>query len=186
MNLPRHVPKFLLLILIFACGLAVGSFMSPSGGTVVIGEGQALPLNDRDYFPTVQHMIDSANSSVKAIIYSVNYYPSYPDSVGHMLLFDLEEAVKRGVDVRLITDQTPTEKPVLSVLRDMGVNVKFDSGDLTTHAKLIIIDSEIVIIGSTNWSYHSIDKNHEANVIVRSASLAKEFEDYFNMIWAES
>ncbi|MEE9323190.1 MAG: phospholipase D-like domain-containing protein [Candidatus Aenigmarchaeota archaeon] len=178
--------KITVLTAVLLLGVVLGSFLSPVKIPAEIGENQAIPVTDREYFQTVQNLIDSANSSIKVIMYSINYYPEYPDSRGHMLFFDLEEAAERGVDIKIITDQTPTEKPVLSILKDMGVEVKYDSKDVTTHAKLIIIDSKIVIIGSTNWSYYSIDKNHEANVLIRSPSIAKNFEGYFGSIWVES
>ena len=175
-----------ILILVFLSGTVLGSFLTPSKTPADIGESQAVPLNDREYFRTVIELIDSANFSVHAIVYDVNYYPDYPESPSNILLSALEEAAGRGVDVRFITDETPTEKPVITILKENGVGMKFDSKDITTHAKLIIIDSKIVIIGSTNWSYYSIDKNHEANVLINSASLARKFESYFESIWSES
>lgn len=178
--------KLTILILIFLSGVVLGSFLFPVKTPANIGENQAIPLNDREYFSTLKGLIDSANSSVKIIMYTVNFYPSYPDSPSNSLINSLGNASERGVGVKIITDETPTEKPVLSILREKGVDVKFDSKDVTTHAKLIIIDSKIVIIGSTNWSYYSIDKNHEANVLIVSESLAGQFEDYFNGIWVES
>ncbi|UCC92075.1 MAG: phospholipase [Candidatus Aenigmatarchaeota archaeon] len=178
--------KLTVLILIFLSGLVLGFFLSPAGTPAEIGENQAIPLNDRDYFPTLKNLIDSANSSVKIIMYTVNFYPPYPDSPSNSLINALGNASERGIGVKIITDETPTEKPVLSMLRERGVDIKFDSKDVTTHAKLIIIDSKIVIIGSTNWSYYSIDKNHEANVMIISEPLAGQFEHYFESVWVES
>ncbi len=178
--------KTIVFIVIFFLGIFVGIFFSQPTGSVKIGENQATPLTDRDYFKTVDHLFNSANRSIRMIMFDIKYYPDYPDSPGNYLVYALGSAAERGLDVEIIVDEWLTEKPILTMLKDRGVRIKYDSPDITTHAKLIIIDSEIVIIGSTNWSYHSIDENHEANVIVRSGKLAKEFEDYFNKIWTES
>jgi phosphatidylserine/phosphatidylglycerophosphate/cardiolipin synthase-like enzyme len=51
---------------------------------------------------------------------------------------------------------------------------------------MMIIDSQIVLVGSTNWSHFSLDKNHEANILINSKELAKEYEKYFEEIWKES
>ena len=182
----HSLAKLMVFILVFLSGLVLGSFLLPAKPPAEIGENQVIPLNDREYFSTLKNLIDSANSSVHILMYNVNYYPSYPDSPSNLLIHALGNASERGVGVKIITDETPTEKPVLGILRERGVDIKFDSKDVTTHAKLIIIDSKIVIIGSTNWSYYSIDKNHEANVLINSESLAKEFEGYFGRIWVES
>ncbi len=178
--------KITVLILIFLLGVVIGSFLSPAEIPANVGENQAIPVTDREYFQTVRNLINSANFSIRMLMFDVKYYPDYPESPGNFLLLALGEAARIGVDVRIITDEYLTEKPVLSMLKENGVNIKFDSKDITTHAKLIIIDSKIVIIGSTNWSYHSIDKNHEANVLIVSTSLAKQFEGYFERIWVES
>lgn len=178
--------KALLLALVFLAVLVLDSSLSSPGMTLEINEGEVMPLNDRDYFPVLKSLIDSAGSSVHVMVYDINYYPEYPDSPSNVLISSLANASGRGVDVRVITDETPTEKPVLSILREGGVQIKFDSKEVTTHAKLIIIDSEIVIIGSTNWSYNSLDKNHEANLLAYSPGMAGRFEDYFQGVWAES
>ena len=174
--------------LVFFAGIMLGAFFIsfPRSSPVDISENQVALLNDRDYFEGVTSFISIANHSIHMVMFDVKYYPDYPDSLASSLLSALGDAAGRGVDVRIITDEFLTEKPVLSMLKEKGANIKFDSRDITTHAKLIIIDSEIVIIGSTNWSYHSIEKNHEANVVIRSPPLAKKFDGYFEKVWAES
>ena len=181
--------KFVILFLLlfsFLFGFAGHHILFPPRAPVDLAENQAVPLNDREYFREVKNLIDSANHSIHVIIFDINYYPDYPESPSNSLLLSLSEAASRGIDVRIITDERPTDKPVVTMLKEKGVNIKFDSKDVTSHAKLIIIDSKIVIIGSTNWSYHSLEKNHEANVLIRSPSLAGEFENYFETVWAES
>jgi len=40
------------------------------------------------------------------------------------------------------------------------------------------------MIGSTNWSFYAIEKNHEANILIYSPQMAGEFENYFRQLWA--
>lgn len=183
----RRAGKIIILVTLpFLAGLLSGVYIAYEKGPAGLNDGQATPLTDREYFGSVKNFIGSANSSVRIIMFDIKYYPEYPESPSNLLIAFLSEAAAEGVDVRIITDEWLTEKPVLTMLEDAGVMIKYDSRDVTTHAKLIIIDSKIVIIGSTNWSYHSIDENHEANAVISSASLAAQFEDYFNSIWSES
>jgi len=149
-------------------------------------ENQIVSLTDREYYPSVSEMLGSANESVHIILYSLNYYLDYPNTSVNELVGRLESAAARGVDVKVIVDEAATDKPVVELLKEMGINVKFDVKGTTTHAKLIIIDSKLVIIGSTNWSFSAVDKNHEANVAVYSLPLAAQFEDYFGRVWQES
>ena len=177
---------FALIVLIFLVSCTFISTLQVSRGPVKLEGDSIAAVTDRDYFPLASQAIASSEDSIRMIIYNMNYYVSYPDSSVNLLIGALGDAAARGVDVRVIVDGNATEKPVLSILKESGVNIKFDSKDTTTHAKLIIIDSKIVIIGSTNWSYYSVEKNHEANVVINSPELAQQFEAYFNGIWMES
>jgi cardiolipin synthase len=40
----------------------------------------------------------------------------------------------------------------------------------------LVIDEYITIIGSTNWTYSALRKNHEASVMIKSKSVALAFE----------
>jgi len=179
---------FPVAVLVFIAGLLLGSLVTYtlSQKPADIRDNQVALLADRDYFGNVHSLLSQAEDSIHMVMFDVKYYPDYPESLVNSLLSDLEQAAKRGVDVRIITDEYLTEKPVVRILQESGIGIKFDSGEITTHSKLIIIDSKIVIVGSTNWGYHSIEKNHEANVIIRSSSLSRQFEGYFEGIWAES
>ncbi|MEM4293468.1 MAG: phospholipase D-like domain-containing protein, partial [Thermoplasmata archaeon] len=97
---------------------------------------------------------------------------------------------KGGLEVKVFLDTDPSNQMITSnntltaqYLRNNGVQVKFDSPGTTTHTKLIIIDSRIVIVGSTNWSYSALNKNHEANVAIIDEKLAEKYEEYFGTLW---
>ena len=141
-------------------------------------------INDLAYIPAVLNLVENADESIHVSIFSLTYYDNYPDSNINQLLEELLRAKDRGVDVRLIADEFPedVEKGV-EYLQNNGVEVKYDGKSQTTHTKLIIIDSDTVVVGSTNWRYYSVDRNHEANVIIHSEETAQEFEHYFNNIW---
>jgi len=146
-----------------------------------------VPLVDRDYFREVDKLIASSNRSIYISMFSMKYYTNYRDSHENLLLDSLIAANKRGVDVRIIIDEWGTDDDAaLKHLSEGGINIKYDSPDLTTHTKIIIIDGRIVVVGSTNWSYYAIDENHEANVVVHSEIIGKYFENYFEKIWEES
>lgn len=174
---------FLLLILLFV--FLIFSLIQPSPQLCVEKENVFI-LTDDNYFPYALSSLVSANKSIHMVMYSLNYYPDHPDSKVNMLIDQLALAVERGVDVRIVVDEYATEKPVLTMLKNKGINIKYDSKNKTTHAKLIIIDENIIIIGSTNWSYYALEKNHETSLLIKSQNLAKEMERYFEKIWLET
>ena len=117
-------------------------------------------------------------------MFSLTYYLDYPDSNVNVLLEDLAQAHEKGVDVKIIVDEWPEDVDKgVSYLMAKGVPIKYDGEEQSTHTKLVIVDSRVVVVGSTNWRYYSIDKNHEADVIIFSTEVAEDFETYFDAIW---
>ena len=68
------------------------------------------------------------------------------------------------------------------LLLSAGVPVLYDSKNRVTHSKVMVIDRYITIVGSTNWTYSALKKNHEASVIIRSRDVALAFEQKLKKI----
>jgi phosphatidylserine/phosphatidylglycerophosphate/cardiolipin synthase-like enzyme len=68
------------------------------------------------------------------------------------------------------------------ILSDGGVEVVYDSLSKTTHAKCMVVDGKLTLLGSTNWTYYALTSNNEASVLIRSKEVAKAFTDYFNRV----
>ena len=155
----------------------------------------ALPAEDveiiqnREYFPRVHRVLKEAAESIRVIMFEACYYEEYPDSPSNILIKDLIEAHRRGVKVEVILELGIFEEvnrnnqEVGQLLSKEGIAVAFDSPSITTHAKLITIDGDISILGSTNWKYYSLDKNNEVSVLIKSRKVAREIEEYFKRIW---
>jgi len=122
-------------------------------------------------------------------MYTACYYEKYPDGPSNILIKDLIEAHGRGVKVEVILELgifdevNRNNQEVGQLLSKEGIAVAFDSPSITTHAKLITIDGEISILGSTNWKYYSLSKNNEVSVLIKSREVAGEIEEYFKRIW---
>ncbi len=72
------------------------------------------------------------------------------------------------------------------MLAEAGAEVYLDDPELVSHQKVILIDDVVTVLGSTNWSFYSLDKNHEASVIVWSQDVNEAYTDYFNERVAEA
>ncbi len=146
-------------------------------------------IRNREYFPTLHRALQEARGSIKVIMFEACYYEEYPDSPSNILIGDLIEAHRRGVKVEVILELgvfdevNRNNREVGQLLSRAGVAVAFDSPAVTTHAKLITIDGDVSILGSTNWKYYSLDKNNEVSVLIKSREVATEIEKYFRKIW---
>ncbi len=171
----------LILIASFVVGFIVSYLVfMPSG---MVGSDVEL-INDRDYAPAMIAELQQADTSIHIAMFSITYYDDYPDSSVNKMLEELVYAKNRGLDVRIVVDEYPEDhEKGIEFLEKYGVPVRHDGPEQSTHAKLIIIDGKTTILGSTNWRYYSVDKNHEADVIIRNQAVALEYEQYFEEIW---
>jgi phosphatidylserine/phosphatidylglycerophosphate/cardiolipin synthase-like enzyme len=149
------------------------------------------PVNDSAYFKTVYSLISNAQKSVYVIMYHTIYYEKYPDSLSNRLVKSLVAARKRGVDVRVIMDRmgkerktqgSPDNEDIAKMLSAGGVKVYMDDEKVTTHSKLLVVDSRFTVVGSTNWSYQALNQNNETNALIDSEQVAKEYIKYFDDI----
>jgi len=133
------------------------------------------------------------------MMFSARYYTEKPRFAGDMehipgthwsntnvLLDDLVEASGRGVDVKLILDSsswnesnTELNENFGRILVGRGVAVYMDDPEVTTHTKLILVDDDLVVVGSTNWSYYALDTNNETSVFLRSQEISRDYHEFF-------
>lgn len=101
-----------------------------------------------------------------------------------MLLRDLISASKRGLEVKVILEDSPDieNKYAYDFLKGAGVPVFYDTPDRTTHCKFVVVDEEVTVVGSANWTYSGLRFNHEASVLIRSKEVSKAFKEAFDKI----
>lgn len=146
-------------------------------------------LPAREYFGTVQREMGQATSSITVCLYSFTFRPHQADSPVFALAHSLKLAHDRGVFVDVLLDQNINfiegeeggsdlsegkNAPAYAFLRAQGTPVAYDDASTYLHSKVLVIDGETVILGSTNWTDSALNRNEESNLIVRSRTLAKE------------
>ena len=147
---------------------------------------------DRDYFLEALSMIRNAKKKIAVILYMAHFTPNFYESRPNRLLRALAEAKRNGVDVRVMVEKSNHDpklnemnEPVTAYLRDHGVQTRFESPEITTHAKLLVCDDS-VLLGSTNWVLSALSHNREANIRIRKKDLTQNFRDYFEELWSKS
>jgi len=145
-------------------------------------------IPSQEYGNTAVTEIENAKSSIKVYMYLVSVFMDQPNSLTMKLIQSLIKAKERGVDVLVVLDQNISfedesrqdasfqskNQNAYEILKRADIKVFFDEAQVYTHAKTIIIDDEIVILGSTNWSKAALTRNNEANAIIRSKEFAQE------------
>jgi len=106
------------------------------------------------------------------------------DNPALKLVGALIEAHKRGVYVRVYLDKSPliggdlrhlnkANDDAYKMLKGAGVEVSFIRPTLKLHEKLIVIDGETVVDGSTNWTRKALLENAESAEILRGREFAE-------------
>jgi phosphatidylserine/phosphatidylglycerophosphate/cardiolipin synthase-like enzyme len=90
----------------------------------------------------------------------------------------LVDAKKRGIDVRAVLDKSQkTERySGADFLANSGVPVLIDSDHAIAHNKVMVIDGDIVITGSFNFTKSAQQKNAENLLVIRDADLVRKYE----------
>jgi phosphatidylserine/phosphatidylglycerophosphate/cardiolipin synthase-like enzyme len=113
-------------------------------------------------------ILDQAKKSILVQAYSFTSAP---------IASALVRAHRRGVEVQVIVDKSQRTDRNLSIrfLTYPGVVTFVDAVHAIAHNKMMIIDDEIVITGSFNFTKAAEERNAENLLIIRSKELAARF-----------
>lgn len=99
----------------------------------------------------------------------------------------LAAAYHRGVDVRIINDATNahTKYSIHKELRKYGIRVKTENYAGKLHTKAVIIDDEIAIVGSMNFSNNGEKYNDENVIVIYDSDIAGYLKETFLYLWGK-
>ncbi|XP_054008874.1 mitochondrial cardiolipin hydrolase [Hylaeus anthracinus] len=138
-------------------------------------------------------MCHKENCPVRYIRKLVNYIDCAEKSLDvciHMLTCQslanaIVNARKRGIAVRVILDRSKAvnDASQTAVFHSNGVVIRMPDLDVLMHHKFLIVDSEILISGSTNWTMSAFFGNFENIVVTNHSSTVKPFVEEFERLW---
>ena len=120
--------------------------------------------------------IDRAKHTIDIAIYTFTSRP-----IARALL----EAMDAGVKVRIVMDreQSRDRYSKYRYLKKRGVPIELHRGDGLMHNKFAVIDTQIVITGSFNWTASAELYNYENLLVINSPQLARIYEEEFTRLW---
>jgi cardiolipin synthase len=146
-----------------------------------------IDVSDNKYFDAVHNSLKNAKDSIYVSIFLIIANDRDKLSLPYLLVQDLIDAHKRGVEVVVRLDGSYDYQDAAGIeklsrknddaylkLSDAGIDCKFTIANKTLHDKLIVIDEEIVIEGSMNWFTRALKLNRESVSLIKSKEYAKE------------
>lgn len=134
---------------------------------------------DSKYPAIMQQYLSMINLAKKSICIANPYFiPGAP------VLEALRIAALSGIEVNLLTpkksDSLMAKYSMFSRFEDLlEVGLKIYLRPDFSHSKVIVIDNEIVSVGSGNFDYRSFEHNFETNVIIYNKEIANKTETFF-------
>lgn len=130
----------------------------------------------KQYPQKVIPLIDNAKKSIRIVVFDWRWYPydaSHPVQLFNQALI---RAKRRGVQVSVIANATD----IIDILKKEGIDAKKPPTPHLIHSKMIIIDDNILIIGSHNFTQSAFTMNHEVSIIIENDPNISECIKYFN------
>ncbi len=142
---------------------------------------QIVPSGPDAEFESIRQMFFAACATAERRIYLETAYFIPDDSI----IMALKTAALSGVDVRLIVQGVPEYKltywasrSYFSEMLDAGVKIyQYQKGIM--HAKVLLVDDEIAVLGSANFDIRSFLLNFEIGAFFYSREFARRLEDDF-------
>ena len=148
------------------------------------------PVVGGSFFAKAVDLIDEAKETISICIFTARYYRGKSRNPVNSLFDALRRAANRGVNVRILLNQNFHDSSANQHNRFIAQyfkarNFQAAMGGTSTriHAKLILIDGDITLIGSHNYSTRAHRTNFETSVIIKSQEIHSFFIKEFERLW---
>ena len=144
----------------------VGSAALPAAATVPGATVAVCFAPEEDCAAFAVAAIDRARRQILISAYNL--------TTGSGIVEALVRARERGVDVRLIADKrTPCERnPGIDALAQAGTPIWIDRAVPIAHAKTMVIDGALTLMGSYNWTRNAARNSEDLNLVASRAQAA--------------
>lgn len=161
--------------------LLATSFLNNKGtrGTEVSGTEShlyLLPDSSGSHLKTLQSMLNTAKKTAQVALFTFTH-----PALGKTL----SELAQKGVHVECAIDKNTYKggsRSLLSTLSSSGIRVYSSSQRKLLHHKWALIDGEILIIGSANWTKAAFTKNKDYFIKI---NLTKSNRKVINNYWKD-
>ncbi len=151
-------------------------------------------LSPDNYMQTIPDLLESAD---KSIYLEQQYIRGHQEAIG-FLLSKIRAAMDRNpkLDVRIVLARPfpgkrfQKEADAIKQLNEdfglkLGRNIRILNPKYFVHChnKLIIVDGQVVLLSSQNWSDSAVTKNREVGLLLHYPQIAKYYSSIFDVDW---
>lgn len=161
-----------------------------------IGASDIFPLCEMDYYDYLIEELPNAKNRIWISLFKVEI-KSNPDDKVMELINLLIKCKKAGIDIRVIIAASNSH-PTLLISQISSYNY-FDTKRIpvkfynlsgrriqNSHSKYILIDNDITVLGTHNWSTNSLFHNIEDSICIKSSEMNTQLAGEFLKSWRYS
>lgn len=129
------------------------------------------------------HLIERIQEAQRSIHFLAYSFTS--DDIADAIL----QRAQAGVTVSGVFEGSQVDSNLggeYSRLVDAGLDVRLDGNAHNMHHKVMIIDEQVVVTGSYNFSANAEERNDENLLIINNLELARQFEAEFDKVFSQS
>lgn len=149
----------------------------------------SIPLIS-NYFQILPQYLDRAEDSIDICIYTARYYRGRSNNVVNDFFKALRRACARGVKVRMLLNSdfsSPqfrlSNEFIAKFFKQENFTVAFAGKSTRLHAKMVLIDDNISVVGSHNFSRRAARSNFETSILTISKPVNHQYRQQFERLW---
>lgn len=140
-------------------------------------------LTPDNYLPRIMELFAGAKRSIYLQYAYINYSDAAKDEPFREMLAALAELSYRpGMDVRIVVGSNGAADKIRK-LAESGFNDKVFRSQRNIHNKGIVVDGNIVLVSSANWSSDGVLRNRDAGLILHDPDIADYYQRVFLDDW---
>ena len=124
-------------------------------------------------------LIDNAKQSIDVIIFDWRWYPQNIGCSAQLFNQAIVRAKRRGVKIKVLANSDD----IIKILKEIGCEAKKIISKRLLHCKIMIIDDEIAITGSHNYTQSAFEMNYELSVILKDRENIDDIIKFFKQIY---
>jgi phosphatidylserine/phosphatidylglycerophosphate/cardiolipin synthase-like enzyme len=147
----------------------------------------------REYLSRLPGILEGAKSSIQVVQFVMQLRGKSARMASRELGIKLSAKAAEGVAVEVILNSAgggwrapALNRQATEWLNERGIEVRTLGPNTTCHAKLVIIDREVAVVGSHNWTPYALRDNFEVSVLIRDAGSVGRLAQHFDQLWQAS
>jgi cardiolipin hydrolase len=123
-------------------------------------------------------MLDTAQQTMHGCVFTIT---------NNALRDALVRAHDRGVQVKVISDDECMKQQGSDIydMKAYGIPCESDTDpEAHMHNKFVVIDGQVLITGSFNWTVAAAGRNQENLIFLQDADLSQAYIQEFDRLWA--